>query len=373
MPMWTPVAVLLYALARASAQRTERVPSALTATEFRGSSDDDTGSYYPLIVMKGERHTGTNFLTTVLEKSFGDSNIRVTGGVSDKDPMVSCNPFEREPRHTYCCWKHGYASTWCHGFQSPDLPALPGGAVQQLPAHAFLVRSPYPWILAMHNEPYDYNGDRGANFSEFIRAPFAYVPHDYQGSTLADKPDYHANPIQLWNAKMRSYIQFESEALGRAITVQLTHEMLYDLEILIKRLKPLMNISSSFNETVFEYPPFSLYNDKFGSSFSKAEFQEAKRYEAEQMWLNLLSQEDLDFINAELERNVVEQLGLQVVLEAKGTEAVPQQSWRHRMQRSEHMRMLRLLDDSDAVSPVARDRQKSEAQKKEREPPGGVG
>ena len=55
----------------------------------------------PLIVMKGERHAGTNFLTGILETSLGD--IRVTGGGSAPDPMTSCNPFAPEPPRTYCC------------------------------------------------------------------------------------------------------------------------------------------------------------------------------------------------------------------------------------------------------------------------------
>ena len=384
------MSICALALASGSAERAaERVSSALTATEPpRGSSsdedfpadyepsgsssDEDTG-YYPLIVIKGERHTGTNFITTILENSFGPT-IRVTGGVSDQDPMVSCNPFEREPPRTYCCWKHGYASTWCHGFQSPDLPALPGGVVAQLPPHVFLVRSPYPWVLAMHDEPYDYDGDLTFNFSQFIRAPFSYVPRDYQGSSLASKPDRHANPIQLWNAKMRSYLQFESEAKHRAIFARVTHEALFDIEVLTKSLAPLLKVSPNFKDTEVEYPPFSLYNDKFSSSFSQADFDEAKRYEAEQLWLDLLSQEDLDFLNAELENNVVEQSGLQLVLEAKGTEAVSQQSRKHRSERSEHMRMLRLLDDSDLMSRAVRNREKRRAhnrQKKGEQPGGG--
>ena len=155
--------LLSLSAALASAEHAaERVSSALTATEPPRSSSTKEG-YYPLIVIKGERHTGTNFITNVLENSFG-SGIRVLGGASDPDPMISCNPFEREPPLTYCCWKHGYASTFCHGFQSPDLPALPAGAVASLPPHVFLVRSPYPWLLSMHDEPYDYDGDLTFNF-----------------------------------------------------------------------------------------------------------------------------------------------------------------------------------------------------------------
>jgi hypothetical protein len=357
----------------------ERETSVLTVGEPpRGSGS--RGGYYPLIVIKGERHTGTNFITNILEKSFG-SAIRVLSGASDTDPLVSCNPFEREPPKTYCCWKHGYASTWCHGFQSPDLPALPGGVVSSLPPHVFLVRSPYPWLLSMHDEPYDYDGDLTFNFSQFIRAPFSYVPRDLQGTSLSGDPDYHANPIQLWNAKVRSYLQFESDVhygdepdghrKDRAIVARVTHETLYDLKSLTKSLAPLLNISADVKDTVIEYPPFALYNNKFGEAFSKADFEKAKQYEVEERWLDLLSQEDLDFINMELESNVVEQAGLQVVLEARGSEPVPQHSPRRRLQRAEHMRMLRMLDDSDPMSRAVRNREKRGVHNQMRDQQGG--
>ena len=233
----------------------------------------------------------------------------------------------------------------------------------------------------MHDEPYDYDGDLTFNFSQFIRAPFSYVPRDYQGSSLADKPDYHANPIQLWNAKMRSYLQFESDvhskdeldvhSKDRAIVARLTHETLFDIKSLTKSLAPLLNISADVKDTVIEYPPFAKYNNKFGDTFSKADFQEAKQYEVEQRWLDLLSQEDLDFINMELEGTVVEQVGLQVVLEAKGTKPVPQQSRRRRLQRSEHMRMLRLLDDSDLMSRAVRNREERRVHQKREQQGGG--
>ena len=368
----------LYAAALGSPPR-EGETSALTAGEPPIKSGS-RGGYYPLIVIKGERHTGTNFITNILEKSFG-SAIRVLSGASDQDPMVSCNPFEREPPHTYCCWKHGYASTWCHGFQSPDLPALPGGIVSSLPPHVFLVRSPYPWLLSMHDEPYDYDGDLTFNFSQFIRAPFSYVPRDLQGTSVADNPDYHANPIQLWNAKVRSYLQFESDVHSnddsdghrkdRAIVARVTHETLYDLKSLTKSLAPLLNISADVKDTVIKYPPFALYNNKFGEAFSKRDFEEAKQYEVEQRWLDLLSQEDLDFINMELENNVVEQVGLQVVLEARGSEPAPQHSPRRRLQRSEHMRMLRMLDDSDPMSRAVRNREKRGVHNQKRDQQGG--
>jgi len=371
--------LLTLCAALASAEHAaERVSSALTATEPpRGSSTKE--GYYPLIVIKGERHTGTNFITNVLENSFG-SGIRVLGGASDPDPMISCNPFEREPPLTYCCWKHGYASTFCHGFQSPDLPALPAGAVASLPPHVFLVRSPYPWLLSMHDEPYDYDGDLTFNFSQFIRAPFSYVPRDYQGSSLADKPDYHANPIQLWNAKMRSYLQFESDvhskdeldvhSKDRAIVARLTHETLFDIKSLTKSLAPLLNISADVKDTVIEYPPFAKYNNKFGDTFSKADFQEAKQYEVEQRGSTcFLRRTSTSSTWARGDRRRAGRPPGRP--RAKGTEPVPQQSRRRRLQRSEHMRMLRLLDDSDLMSRAVRNREKSGVHQKREQDGGG--
>ena len=95
------------------------------------------------------------------------------------------------------------------------------------PAFLLLVRSVYPWLVAMHREPYEYNGalfpqaynQSQQNFSAFLRAPANYervwladhpsnayrMTSKYDGVYLVE-PYAHANPIVMWRDKMRSYL-----------------------------------------------------------------------------------------------------------------------------------------------------------------------
>ena len=100
------------------------------------------------LVTKGERHCGTNLLTEVLKLTFGAAACPGSGRFVDSGrTCAACTAdLHAEPRlppdrPAYCCWKHGYADARCAYTQGrAPLP------------HVFVVRSPYPWLLAMHAE-----------------------------------------------------------------------------------------------------------------------------------------------------------------------------------------------------------------------------
>ena len=47
-------------------------------------------------------------------------------------------------------------------------PPLPPECDNALTAFAFLTRSPYSWLVAMHSEPYEHDGAVPLSFSEFL-------------------------------------------------------------------------------------------------------------------------------------------------------------------------------------------------------------
>lgn len=86
------------------------------------------------------------------------------------------------------------------------------------------------------------------------------------------------------------------------------------------------------------------------SEFSKAEFDAAAEYERQQMWLELLSEEDLDFINSQLDFSLLEHFGLAVVRSEEYLEGVARAGQGGGMSKEEHMRMLGLLDSLTGTS-----------------------
>ena len=102
------------------------------------------------IIIKGERQSSVGFVTALVQ-----------GNYPERYP-AACSAAKPEPTPTtYCCWSHGYASSKCSGFNATD----------PFPLHVFVLRSPYPWALAMHAHE-NGGGSKNASFSEFIRSKF---------------------------------------------------------------------------------------------------------------------------------------------------------------------------------------------------------
>ena len=110
----------------------------------------------------GERHTGTNAITSFLERNFN---------------------LERK-EYEYLGWKHRLV---------PDLKEMSKNKIE---SNIFVItlRNPYSWFHAMHRNPYS-NRDpsmKELKFTDFLEYPF----EDYE------------NLIVMWNKKTKAYIEF---------------------------------------------------------------------------------------------------------------------------------------------------------------------
>ena len=222
-----------------------------------GASLQAAGPSGPSLVERGERHAGNNFFQAVLRVNFP--------GITEHN---GCDSAPANSAKYYCCWTHGYANDECAQYFNPPLTAF-----------AFLTRSPYSWLVAMHSEPYEHDGAVPPSFSEFLRAPFSYTPGSYASGPKDEQP----NPVQLWAAKVDSY---------RSVTMpaaNLTHLDLYDEEALTQRLAPLTaggDFYQSPQERMLIEPVLAAaMNDKMDGSFSREEFNGAREYEEGREWL----------------------------------------------------------------------------------------
>ena len=180
--------------------------------------------------LRAERHTGSNFFEEILAFNFkrkaplGPDAMMTNGtcwrmrlsisaecyvptdlfsGCETRSPsaQVCCRTSLSVPRQPsrptlchccpsqksadFCCWKHGVACSSDH--YTPKTSVL-----------VFLVRSPYPFLLALHKMPYE-SRLPSVSFSEFLRRPWSSRPPYYEVEETA------ANPVALWVNKMRSY------------------------------------------------------------------------------------------------------------------------------------------------------------------------
>jgi len=130
------------------------------------------------LAIKGERHTSTHFMRSIVIENFGASTCSNEMTCADcggncSETRTCADGADVEPTSsTFCCWKHGFAgqATASSSFEACD--RFTSGSY---PAHIFLVRSIYSWLLSMYHEPYSYDGNiRSLSFAAFIRAPFVY-------------------------------------------------------------------------------------------------------------------------------------------------------------------------------------------------------
>ena len=304
----------------------------------------------PTLILKGERHTGTNLLQSIIT-----TNLGYDGQVLDLDATYRFCFSPPEVRNgTNCCWKHGFVDDKCDRAYKSSQPAF-----------LLLVRSVYPWLVAMHREPYEYNGPNfpapynqsDQNFSAFLRAPANYervwladhpsnayrMTSKYDGVYLVE-PYQHANPIVMWRDKMKSYLNL------RTPKVLVTHDDMYDQQKLSDKLNGLTEAGFHYKKDaydpqtkLFAYPPMDDSDDmgdKYTQQFTRKKFEASKAdSDASKHWLSEFTQapaahtprtcaprhapgdatiaaraqEDLDFVNSHISEELMHALDLEFV------------------------------------------------------------
>ena len=277
------------------------------------------------LVLKGERHTSTHFTGSTLARNFGSTACEN----EDTTCSGSCDGTGEPEATTFCCWKHGYANAGC-----------PWMNIEPYPAHVLLVRTPYSWLASMYADPYEYLGCDGngcgcdgaaalsdcscgaeascGNFSNFLRSQFAYQP--YETYFYSEITDTAATPVDLWNAKTLNATTFSSPA------VRVSHLQMLNYSTMTRQLEPLLSMGYSLTDEanasyaqagLLMYPDFfhgeETQEDMWSNDFSYDDFLESELYETTNGWLELYTQEDLDFVNSRLDHTLMDAWNIQLV------------------------------------------------------------
>ncbi len=151
-----------------------------------------------------------------------------------------------------------------------------------------LVKNPYSWLLSMHRRPKKHEELQNLTFSDFIRTSFG----DYK------------NPVQLWNIKNQSYLDFQAIAPK-------THLFRYE-KVLAKPQESLNNLSEKFqiNKT-FHW--FKDITRKISSDRGVTRKSFHKEYYLRKAWRHDIKVEDIRFINGELKKDLVDKLNYSIL------------------------------------------------------------
>lgn len=152
----------------------------------------------------GERNTSTNALKRLIEMN---SASRVLPSV-----VGDLKPSFQGPLNVFICRVRGRDYTerqiekvfenaspdkfWKHcATMFDDVSAFEDSMV------LFLVRNPYSWLQALHRRPYHARDPVPDRLKDFLTMPWQPAPRD----RIGEQP---VTPIELYNAKMRSYLGF---------------------------------------------------------------------------------------------------------------------------------------------------------------------
>lgn len=274
------------------------------------------------LVLKGERHCSTHFLAYTLQRNIAGDRCPEPQTMC----TASCDCDVDEPTaHTFCCWKHGYVDAAC---------PMRGAST----AYAIIERSPYTWLLAMYGNPYEFDGcdiSQGCgcfsfpfhesdcwcgaepscgNFSNFLRAVYSYTPGPAYGEDYSGHKDVADNAVALWNRKVRYATNYTG------LATRLTVNELYDPAAMTQKLAPFIHAANfsltdeaaaqlSANGTLL-YPAWAASEDEWSGKFTYDGYVYARDYEDSLSWLELYTQEDLDFVNEQIDGELLEAWGI---------------------------------------------------------------
>lgn len=258
----------------------------------------------------GERNTGTNFVEQIIQKNF---DVAIFPGDLPRRFRVFYNlAYNYLPYSTAWSLVEGdrnrrYDSRFDQqaGWKHARMPNLPQDRTRYPEGLGFIAitKNPYAWLQSLHRRPYQgvhHNVARPLSFSEFLRKPWPTVRRECG-------PAEYANPVQMWNDKVRSY-----EALreyGPALILPY-ESIIADIGAFVHTAARVFGLADPAQVQV---PGSSTKKDGRTT-------EDIVRFYLSGEWATSLSAADLDFINRELDHTQREKFGYSLVEKGSSTE-----------------------------------------------------
>lgn len=160
----------------------------------------------------GERNSGTNFLSQVLERHFDvslhpdmqyypkTSRFILTRAALTKKFRHTLNEGFFDIQHYH---KIGVGGGWKHAMLSDRF--FSKFAIPKQMRLICIVRHPLAWARSMHRLPFHNYAQAPMDYQTFIQSPWRTRRRDgLKGATLE-------SPLQLWNLKLQSYVDFSTK------------------------------------------------------------------------------------------------------------------------------------------------------------------
>ena len=243
----------------------------------------------------GERNTGTNYLSALLDKNL---DVELLPGVVPLavDVVQALFPGREAVKTLYNSLTFARNLGWKHMLVGDD------DHLQQCQLHAprllciTLTKNPYSWLLSLHRRPHNHPSyeKRPPDFDTFLRSAWPAIGRENVKGSFK-------GPVDLWNRKNAAYV-----ALAREIdVVSLRYEELVS--------DPRRAVAEVAERLGIDHDSTSFENISKSTKGDAKTFDSYQSYYAEDRWKNQLDASSLAFINQQLDHDLRERLGYELI------------------------------------------------------------
>jgi hypothetical protein len=232
----------------------------------------------------GERNSGTNYLESLVRRNFTLSIL--PGKVNPAFRRLK--EFEII-RYLYFTTTFNTFFGWKHAQINPKL--INGIAKSNETLFLVITKNPYSFLLSLYKRPY-HQRSRKADFASFIQSR-------WNATYFENGPKFYESPIELWNAKQASYLEFMSSNFN--VYMIRYEDLLLDPEDIFNKVRTKFNLSKS--DKFFTNASMSMKGE------ADKDFSYYKEYYLHERWREKLTHEHISTINSRLNPDIVTRLG----------------------------------------------------------------
>ncbi|WP_299971123.1 hypothetical protein [uncultured Roseobacter sp.] len=251
----------------------------------------------------GERNTGTNYLTALMDQNLCAEVL--PGHVDGKDLRTQltrrlhralpglARGLHEAARDRYFEATFARNLGWKH--MNPDVARIGADALSSV-RFLMVVKNPYSWLLSLFQRPYHVGG-KDTRFEEFLERHLGVME---QRENIGRDP---LSPVEVWNRKMRGY-QVLKAAAKHAMIVRY-EDFLEDEAAALERVATQLGITLRGTHI-----PITGGVKHADGELSHKDYA---TYYLQEKWRDRLSKSALERINAELDPDLVTRLGYQMI------------------------------------------------------------
>jgi len=237
------------------------------------------------IKIYGERNTGTNYLTELIDLNFQVQQLQgvIPKWLSKIQQLIRGKEFARD---AYFAMTYHQNLGWKHSQVKPVEDICKYAKYFRDLSFVTLTKNPYSWLLSMYRRPYHRYFSKKPDLETFLATPWKSVGRENISGVIS-------SPVELWNIKNASYIQIAKKLPVLTLKFE---DLLDDPEQMLKL------ISESFSWD-WKVDQFINYDQSTKESSKDSEFY--RDYYLNGKWKEELSARSISIINKRLDDNVM--------------------------------------------------------------------